>query len=657
MTVQRPSGGRVTLQATDGDLLAFTTPLELRVAGFLSHSPHPLTYTFFCYPAVAVGTVAAARLPLAAASASEVLSDVRLPAGDWNLGCTACDADGLCADAATEAAALVVSDGQSAADLIASATAALNASSPVANTSSTGVADAALQTVALLGGAAALLPAATNGSEADGDDSRQLEAAALIDALIDTVLASAEATGGSSVVVGAASVLATATAGVGEATSAAGRQAGRKAAEGADAMLSALRMTSSSGGEPWSTSLSSPRNLALDGIGASLSNLLESTSMAAASSTSANVSTGSSPQQAAYLDEVGRSLVSSVGTLGALAMQGAAAGDVFKLTTSSFALEVTRKMTASLAQVPMTAPRLGSARSQTFRFPPAMASLPAVANTTMVDVLVAAFLSDPFSHLPSFTRAISTPLELSLHAVDDATLGSSPLAISGLSESTPIRIEMPLTTRVDAPDDNPFGGARCGQGNRSECEAELRVLNASATARVAECEQNENSVFSIFDQRGSADCLWLASAAQQAVEAKQQACNALEVLPCSGRGSCGANGTCECDGPYYGLTCGRVLDCSWWDGEGYSTAGCRALGVQRLGGGVAGGGGGGGEGGDGHDGVLSCECTHLTLFEVLWDVEWGDVEIYSTLGWPMGSLPFSKWAELWDNLGKLHWSA
>ena len=45
-----------------------------------------------------------------------------------------------------------------------------------------------------------------------------------------------------------------------------------------------------------------------------------------------------------------------------------------------------------------------------------------------------------------------------------------------------------------------------------------------------------------------------------------------------------------------------------------------------------------------------CECNHLTLFEALWDISWWEGEIYSTIGLPVASLPFSRWHQLWAGI-------
>ncbi len=460
-------------------------------------------------------------------------------------------------------------------------------------------------------------------------------------------LDSLNSTNVSDAVLSASSALELASEQIGSPSDPAGREAGRQASDAISTLLGALQLGVRDGTSDMNANGSTAVAQALTSIGASLSNLLETT----APSVTGNLSA----EESAYLDNVGQAALTSLNTLMGVALHGAPAGSTFDITTAAFGLKASRDRASALSEtvwtatIPDTSGRrlLGSQRASDpprFRVPASVFELPSLTNVSVVDVRVVAFDADLFAHHQSYARAVSKPLELSLSAVDTITMGSSPVNVQGLSEDTPIQIELPITSLLSEADDNPYRGARCGEGNRSECEAELRVLNATALAQVAECEQVQNDVFSIFDQRGAADCLSLAHSAQEAVRRKQDICNELEVLPCSGRGSCSPDGTCVCDGPYYGFTCGRVLECTWWDGASYTAEGCRAMRVRRS--------------SDGSDrGVLECECTHLTLFEALYDIEWGDVAIYSTLGWPMASLPLSKWGELWDNLGKLHWTA
>ena len=73
-----------------------------------------------------------------------------------------------------------------------------------------------------------------------------------------------------------------------------------------------------------------------------------------------------------------------------------------------------------------------------------------------------------------------------------------------------------------------------------------------------------------------------------------------------------------------------MLQCAWWnESAGFEGSGCAAAGVDGA-------------------GRLVCECNHLTLFEVLWEVDWSDAETFTTIEFPMLSLPFSRWGQLWD---------
>ena len=54
---------------------------------------------------------------------------------------------------------------------------------------------------------------------------------------------------------------------------------------------------------------------------------------------------------------------------------------------------------------------------------------------------------------------------------------------------------------------------------------------------------------------------------------------------------------------------------------------------------------------------LMCDCSHLTLFEVLWETEWWSQETYETIDFPQMNMPFSRWSSLWTDLGVLGWQA
>ena len=100
-------------------------------------------------------------------------------------------------------------------------------------------------------------------------------------------------------------------------------------------------------------------------------------------------------------------------------------------------------------------------------------------------------------------------------------------------------------------------------------------------------------------------------------------------------------GTCACDGPYYGSSCGFHLTCGWWNGTGFPSSGCDAVDIVT-------------DATDSSSSRLQCECTHLTLFEALYEIEWTNVELYEGMAMPVMSLPFSRWGELWSGLSSLH---
>ena len=162
---------------------------------------------------------------------------------------------------------------------------------------------------------------------------------------------------------------------------------------------------------------------------------------------------------------------------------------------------------------------------------------------------------------------------------------------------------------------------------------------------------------SIFSQHRVADCVALSNASQSVLQAKAEECAAIEAPPCSGHGTCRADGSCECEGLYYGASCGRALSCGWWNGSGFESSGCRAMGLvsaDDASSALAGDTGEATSSNSYNASALACECTHLTLFEALYDVNWGDVEVYETLSIPQASLPFSRWGDLWQSLGTLH---
>ena len=290
----------------------------------------------------------------------------------------------------------------------------------------------------------------------------------------------------------------------------------------------------------------------------------------------------------------------------------------------------------------MPTPSLGR-RSRRRRVPPASCSRTRrsrrrarrAASVASVDVQLANFAVNLHAYHPSAARAVGRLSELTLRDTD----GGAALAVANLS--APIQIALPLAPDLEtyADDANPYLGASCDGPSRAACEAELLALNETHNAKNDECRGVEGSAASIFTPSAVDECIAAAEAAAEAVRQKEAECEALEIEHCSGRGSCTAAGVCACDGGYYGATCGRVLQCAWWnESAGFEGSGCAAAGVDG-------------------EGRLVCECNHLTLFEVLWEVDWSDAETFTTIEFPMLSLPFSRWGQLWELLWSLSWQA
>ena len=234
---------------------------------------------------------------------------------------------------------------------------------------------------------------------------------------------------------------------------------------------------------------------------------------------------------------------------------------------------------------------------------------------------VAAFAIDPYGWHSSAAQSVGAATELTLRS------GDRTLEMRDLSE--PVRIGLPMAVALDEEDFNPYEGARCGGPTREECEAELRAMNNTYNGVAAECKEKESSILSIFEPDEVSNCTGVAEALRAKVDAKEEECNLLLLPVCSGRGVCdGGGGNCTCQGPYYGNTCGRKLRCAFWNGSAFDSEGCTEVGVEG--------------------GRLQCNCSHLTLFEVLYEVDWSDADVYSTLAFPMISLPFSRWDALWE---------
>ena len=161
-----------------------------------------------------------------------------------------------------------------------------------------------------------------------------------------------------------------------------------------------------------------------------------------------------------------------------------------------------------------------------------------------------------------------------------------------------------------------------------------------------DCAEFENDVASLWSSSRLKECVRGAREAQAAVREKQAECDLILLPVCSGHGSCNERGTCDCEPPYYGATCGRTLQCAFWNGSGFDDQGCSVSAVSGVTldndlvaySGAA---------------RLVCECDHLTLFEALWEISWWDEATFQAFSFPMLSLPFSRWGELYEGLLRL----
>ena len=340
-------------------------------------------------------------------------------------------------------------------------------------------------------------------------------------------------------------------------------------------------------------------------------------------------------EESAFLADVASSVSASLASISTSALSGAVAGERFALATPNIEMLAERADADALAGAPLEA----AAGAASFVLPDAAVAAARAAGggaaVASVDVQLANFAVNLHAYHPSAARAVGRLSELTLRDTD----GGAALAVTNLS--SPIQIALPLAPDLEthADDANPYLGASCDGPSRAACEAELLALNETHNAKNDECRGVEGSAASIFTPSAVDECIAAAEAAAEAVRQKEAECEALEIEHCSGRGSCTAAGVCACDGGYYGATCGRVLQCAWWnESAGFEGSGCAAAGVDGA-------------------GRLVCECNHLTLFEVLWEVDWSDAETFTTIEFPMLSLPFSRWGQLWELLWSLSWQA
>jgi hypothetical protein len=627
-----PSGGSVQVSPPSG--VSVSTRFELTASGF-SDVHQPLSYVFWTESAAAgsgagagaVGT----RNNLAPESEQPVLRGVVLPEGQLRVGCTATDALGASADALFVTTLTVGPPTQSVAEL-------LNEASNAAN----GDGSASLSAQISAATVPAFLAQNTTGSA----EEQQQQAGALVSNLATTWSLAAN----SSAMLGTVAGLAASLAGGLDVSSSAGKAAATALLSLVDDLL-----------EPALVGTLPPavRNSTLGSLGGALS-LVFGFAMqpppppspasspptlppppgmpprlpASTTSLALTRRLQAADSSQAFAEQVSASVRGSVDRMSIGALANSLSGEGFELQTSSFALLATRQTPAALGSANLSS----SANATTFSLPPAAVQVAVAAAATaapgqqaVVDVeLVSYPAADPFEYHPSAARLAGEASELTLRS------GATPLTMAALP--APVRIAIPLrsTHNSSVDDGNNVFGARCGDGSRVECEAELQVLNSTHATAVAECHTIERSRDVIFNQQRLTNCQRRAREIGTRLDAKERECSRLQAPPCSGHGTCIANGTCVCDPLYFGTTCGNMLSCFFWNASAtmadaqlpgrdapadvdtvwnrvansmstvpsgsYDGRGCTAVGVS--------------------DGRVVCECSHLTLFEVAWETQW-----------------------------------
>ena len=310
------------------------------------------------------------------------------------------------------------------------------------------------------------------------------------------------------------------------------------------------------------------------------------------------------------------------------ALVGTVCGELFSIRTNAFEMHAVCAEAATLS-----GSELGVAGSSFVLPPAAIATAWTQGATDELDVMLTSYVVNPYGWHASAAHAIGEPSELTLRAAG----ATEPLRIDHLSQ--PVQIDVPLraTWRQVESDGPPPFGSLCADPSREECEAEVQALNASAAATVRRCIELEGSFSSIWSGSALSGCLEEAQEAQRTVLATQSQCNEIQVSRCSGRGSCNAGGTCDCEMPYYGAGCSQRLQCTFWNGSAFDGSGCVVR--DLLEGNVS--------------ATLRCECTHLTLFEAIMEVEWWKGDTYTSIAFPMLTLPLSRWSDLGAQFVKL----
>ena len=589
----------------------------------------PFTYTFWYEFEDGPSRV------LLAASVQSTLRDVGLPQGLLRVGCTATDAHGASADAAQTVLVNVEPPTVPAAIFASSLADAANAA-----LAGDGNPRLAAQ---YLGMSIASLASPSKGAAGGADASDAGAEQALVGSLVTSLTATWELAADDPSLHQTLSSLASTVATVVD------PYAG---VAGQDATTSVLALTSNLLDISMVSAMAtSARNSMLSSLGRSLSSTLSAASPTAAArrarrarrALQAGEPAADGYGSQAFRAQVAKGVSEAADKLAVGALSDAVGGEGFWLQTPSIQLLAAREDAARLPGRALSVGSVGtqaSAPATTFVLPAAAVEHAAAqveasnepaasAGLQTLDLQLVQYSEyDPHAYHPSGNQTAGVASGLTLRR------GTQTLDISSLAE--PVLISIPLTVDIHRDDDNPLYGAQCTHGSRADCEAQLVAANATLFALADECTKLARSAEVIFYDDELVECIRSAENASRTVTALEEQCARLLVPQCSGHGTCMVDGTCACDPPYFGSTCGQTLSCTFWNAtSGYDTSGCEVVGVS--------------------EGRVQCACTHLTLFEVLWDVNWWDAELYATLALPFASIPFSKWRELWVRIADLGW--
>ena len=647
-----PRGG--TVQANPPSGVSGRTRFELSTTGF-ADADAPLTYVFWSEPIEPTANGAATpRTYLASATEYPTLRGVILPQGRLRIGCTATDSYGASADAAFSATVDISPPTQSVTELLGNASRAADGEGSASQTAQI---------------TSAAIDAFGSSATAMSAFEQQEQAAAIVRSLSNTVRLAANSSAMLATVAGLASTLST---NLGAGT----------------ASLSLLSLVEELLDPAVLGSLPpAVKNGTLGSLGNTLSNVLGAANVPPPpgpphpppSPVPASLPLPPLPPPTpalpglierrrlqavdeAYQEQVAASVTSCVDRMAVGALAGTLSGEGYALNSSNIVLLAARRTPATLANSSLSS----SDASAGFTLPAAAVATATAAAGAGVDVLDVQLVTypaiDPYAFHPSAERTAGVASGLTLRH------GSATLELSALS--VPIRITIPLRAdlNLSMEDGNPAFGARCGDGSRGACVEELRTLNDTLNAQVGECAQLERSGQIIFSEHLLTNCTRIAERTRTRVHVKQTECDRLSAPPCSGRGTCAPDNTCVCEPLYFGATCGNMLSCAFWNasaslvdaelpGRGappeaatvveraaannvtavgsFDGRGCTTVGVAH--------------------GQLICDCSHLTLFEVLWETEWWSQETYATIAFPTVNMPFSRWSSLWTDLGALGW--